>query len=261
MLHVVLRALCEVMAETVEPNHVHQRPSFPGHTLLSTRPCAGRRPDPPGPAPGPRDFDLGGRGDTSDGHSYTHTQRTRIPWSRRATRATPTVTHMRTHVVRTCGVCTKPRCACWCRSVWCTNKARDEYTADMLHKHPNPSVHTRAPAHHGTRYAELHTHMRAHVVRTRGVCTKPWRVESEITRATTWHRVALTFYQPQDRDAYSMLEVESARRRCRCAHLRLHGSTPPKLMRAWSGAACTASSCNTLLLGTADEHRTHSASA
>ena len=106
-----------------------------------------------------------------------------------------------------------------------------------------------------------YAHARPRSVRTRGVCTKPWRVESEITRATTWHRVALTFYQPQDRDAYSMLEVESARRRCRCAHLRLHGSTPPKLMRAWSGAACTASSCNTLLLGTADEHRTHGASA
>ena len=53
--------------------------------------------------------------------------------------------------------------------------ARDRCTADMLHKHPNPSVHTRAPAHHGTPYAEPHTHVRAHAVRTRGVCAKPRR--------------------------------------------------------------------------------------
>ena len=33
----------------------------------------------------------------------------------------------------------------------------------VMHKHPNPSVHTRAPAHHGTPYAEPHTHVRAHV--------------------------------------------------------------------------------------------------
>ena len=152
MLHVVLRALCEVMAETVEPNHVHQRPSFP-RDILSSQPAPARDGVPTPQAPRPAlAISI---------------------WVVAATRATATVTHMRTHVVRTRGVCTKPRCACWCRSVWCTNKARDEYTADMLHKHPNPSVHTRAPAHHGTRYAELHTHMRAHVVRTRGVCTKP----------------------------------------------------------------------------------------
>ena len=52
MLHVVLRALCEVMAETVEPNHVHQRPSFP-RDILSSQPAPARDGVPTPQAPRP----------------------------------------------------------------------------------------------------------------------------------------------------------------------------------------------------------------
>ena len=141
--------------------------------------------------------------------------------------------------------------------------ARDQYTADMLHKHSNPSVHTSAPAHHGTAYAEPHTHMRAHVVRTRGVCAKPRRHAGAVTPqgshlSAARHRVALSLYQSYDRDLLSMLEAEPAPRR---GHQCLHWSSPHKLMLPWSERGRrTASIRSTLILCTADEYRTHGAS-
>ena len=115
----------------------------------------------------------------------------------------------------------------------------------VMHKHPDPSVHTRAPAHHGTPYAEPHTHVRAHAVRTRGVCAKPRRHAGAvrpcahcITALTLQgshlsaarHRVALSLYQSHDRDLRSMLEAEPARRR---GHQCLHWSSPHRRWWCW----------------------------
>ena len=91
----------------------------------------------------------------------------------------------------------------------------------VMHEHPDPSVHTRAPAHLGTAYAEPHTHMRAHVVRTRGVCAKPrlhaGAVRSGARRTGPVHRRHAPYTEP-----HTHVRVDVVRTRGVCAKPRRH---------------------------------------
>jgi hypothetical protein len=154
----------------------------------------------------------------------------------------------RAHVVRTRGVCAKPRrhAGAVRSGARCTRPVHRRHAAQAPQP-VSPYPRTCAPRNPICRapYAEPHTHVRAHAVRTRGVCAKPRRHAGAvrpcahcITALTLQgshlsaarHRVALSLYQSHDRDLRSMLEAEPARRR---GHQCLHWSSPHRRWWCW----------------------------